>query len=491
MSLNHKGIPVILILAVLLASCTVPGENSSNGSSAIQSFSEVSGISEGKSEMSMESSNPAESVSTSESHGSGSVTASTGSSDAMSSKSGSSSKSSAAVSEESTVSEPEPTDLPMTSFEAMYQRALKDEGNPDRILAAMKKAKAGKPVTVVALGGSITERYMASTQDKCYASLVAQWWEKNFPDSAIRFYNAGIGSSSTQMAAHRIADDVLPYDPDFIVVDFAVNDAFGAEYAEYFESTLRRLLNSVNKPGIMLLFFCRNDGTSTQNQQMNTGIRYELPMISWRDAVYPLIQLGTWKWSKVSPDTIHPNDLGHQLAADLIGRYLDDLKSRLGSFDGKVDTTLSEPLTPSRFENAFKIQNTNIADFPENATLISLGGFAESSGTFGKMKYSWVAEDTDEPLKIEVTGRSVILLYRSNDPNGGVASVKVNGVLKGNMDAGYPWDFGTFAIAPYNSTSVSTYTIEIQMTDNPSTGDRGKNGDHSVMQIYQIMIDPS
>lgn len=498
MSRCYKSFLLIIVLAVILSSCSNPSVNISNDQNGgSNSISNSTFDSERISEVYMDSSIMSDGLNSSEIIiGSQDVTSTTTGlsihASSLESSSVTSNSTSSVISlSESNVSDPGVTDKPLNSFEAMYERALKSQGNPDRILKAMRKAKNGQPVSIVAFGGSITERYAASTQEKCYASIVSEWWSKNFPNSEIRLYNAGIGSSSTQMAAHRIIDDVLPCDPDLVIIDFAVNDANGQEYSEYFESTIRKILVSGNNPGIILLFFCMSDGMSTQAQQMSIGSRYDLPMISWKDAVYPLIQLGIWEWSKVSPDIVHPNDLGHQLAADLVGKYLDDVKSTLVSFDDKVDTSIPSPITPSRFEDSFKVQNTNINNFSATAKLVSLGGFSESSDTFGKMAYSWVAKNTDAPLIFEVTGRSVILLYRSNDPDGGVASVKVNGELKGNMDAGYPWDFGSFVIAPYDSDSVATYTIEIQMTDDPSSGGTGKNGDHCNMQLYQIMVDPS
>lgn len=380
---------------------------------------------------------------------------------------------------------------PVQSLEAQYQRGLLDAGNPDRLLKAMRKAQNGEVVTMVALGGSITERYAASAQDKAYGELVAAWWRSAFPKSELKFYNAGIASSGTHMAVHRIVDDVLPYAPDVVLVDFAVNDGIGMESSEYYESMLRRLLNSQNKPGLICIFFCRSDGSSTQSQQVSVAKRYNLPMLSYKDAAYYLVELGLWKWSKLSPDTVHPNNYGHQLASDLIVRYLEEVREKLPAYDGKVDATLGTPLTPTRFEDAFKVDAANLSRQSAHCRLISMGGFVSPAKTGGKMPFSWVAQNTAEPLVFEVTGRSVQLIYRCNDANGGVATVKVNGREVGTLDAGQPWDFGNFVIAPYNAAGTDTYRVEIQMTDRASSGDVGKNGKHNVMQLYYFMIDPT
>lgn len=45
-------------------------------------------------------------------------------------------------------------------------------------------------------------------------------------------------------------------------------------------------------------------------------------MISYHDAIWPELSGGNLAWSAVSPDNIHPNDVGHRLIADLVTRLL-------------------------------------------------------------------------------------------------------------------------------------------------------------------------
>lgn len=56
---------------------------------------------------------------------------------------------------------------------------------------------------------------------------------------------------------------------------------------------------------------------------MPVGRHYALPMLSFRDAVWPQIEAGHLAWRDVIADTVHPNDLGHRQAAQLCTSFFD------------------------------------------------------------------------------------------------------------------------------------------------------------------------
>ena len=55
--------------------------------------------------------------------------------------------------------------------------------------------------------------------------MVADWWQTRFPSSAVTLVNAGIGATGSDIGTFRVKKDVIEKDPDFVVVEFAVNDA--------------------------------------------------------------------------------------------------------------------------------------------------------------------------------------------------------------------------------------------------------------------------
>ena len=79
------------------------------------------------------------------------------------------------------------------------------------------KANAGKPVTVVYFGGSITEQNGWRLQS-------AELLRKLLPNARIKTVNAAIGGTGSDLGAFRLNYDVLRHKPDLVFVEFAVND---------------------------------------------------------------------------------------------------------------------------------------------------------------------------------------------------------------------------------------------------------------------------
>ncbi|MDE5679932.1 MAG: SGNH/GDSL hydrolase family protein, partial [Lachnospiraceae bacterium] len=204
----------------------------------------------------------------------------------------------------------------------MYERACAfPEGDLSRIAAAMRKARDGEKVTIGVIGGSITQGSSASNQNNCYASLLKQWWEDTFPDAEIEFINAGVGGTSSYLGVHRVGTDLLSYEPDFVVVEFSVNDGNNIFYKKSYDNLVRRIMKEENAPAVLLLFMTMEDGTSSQDNDSMIGFQYGLPMISYRNAVLQEIEEGAFAWKDISPDNIHPNDRGHAIAGELLSVY--------------------------------------------------------------------------------------------------------------------------------------------------------------------------
>jgi lysophospholipase L1-like esterase len=83
--------------------------------------------------------------------------------------------------------------------------------------------KAGKPVTIICWGDSVTTGGSSSTPGKCYVELFRARLKAAYPHSEITLINAGIGGSSTESRRDGFQKEVLDYKPDLITVEF-VND---------------------------------------------------------------------------------------------------------------------------------------------------------------------------------------------------------------------------------------------------------------------------
>lgn len=96
---------------------------------------------------------------------------------------------------------------------------------PDRVPVAktLAKLRAGKPVTIVCWGDSVTVGGDASAPAKRYVDLFGSRLRERFGDGKITVINAGIGGTSTNNRLKDYAKEVLAHKPDLITVEY-VND---------------------------------------------------------------------------------------------------------------------------------------------------------------------------------------------------------------------------------------------------------------------------
>jgi lysophospholipase L1-like esterase len=117
----------------------------------------------------------------------------------------------------------------------------------------MAKAQRGEKITVAVIGGSITAGAKASVPGKRYGNLVADWWRETFPKAEVAFVNAGIGATGSNYGALRASRDLLSHRPDFVVVEYSVNDGDTQEAAETLEGLIRQILSQPNTPAVVEL----------------------------------------------------------------------------------------------------------------------------------------------------------------------------------------------------------------------------------------------
>ena len=120
-------------------------------------------------------------------------------------------------------------------------------GNVSRIRKVMADANQGKEITVGFIGGSITMGSVATSPERCYAARVHAWWESAFPKAKINYVNAGIGATTSQFAVARAEEDLLAYSPDFVIVEFSVNDEKGQGFVR--DNTSQNAITEIFRKG--------------------------------------------------------------------------------------------------------------------------------------------------------------------------------------------------------------------------------------------------
>ncbi len=327
--------------------------------------------------------------------------------------------------------------------EERNKRAVSNFGNPYRFLKLYEKASRGEEITFVTIGGSITTSCNASCFENHYGSLVEKWLKENLPGGKVKFVSAGIGATGSLVGVHRLNRDVLCHNPDFVLVEFSVNDGLnGFTAEEYYDNLIYKILNFKTAPAVLCVGMVDENGGSAQESHLKVAKHYDIPYLSYKDAVWADIENGTLKWSTLSNDGVHPIDAGHKLVADLVCDCLDkSFKMNIADFS---DVKCDKPFTNLKYQNA----NIYHAGQIEPA---SFGCFSISEGYINNVKENWIANSNGEPLtfKLEKVSNIFVQFERTNKGDGGKAIVDVNGV-KTELDSDFTGGWGVY----YNSEHV-------------------------------------
>ena len=311
--------------------------------------------------------------------------------------------------------------------------------NPRDIVQAVKKAQEGKHVVLAFLGGSITQGSLATKPVTCYAYLVYEWWKKTFPDASFTYINSGIGGTNSLFGAARAQEDILSYNPDFIILDFSVNDDNTDFFMETYESLIVRILSHSKRPGVMALcnaFY--EDGSSALERHKKVLDHYSIPYVSIKETLYQDILDGKTAIKDITPDGLHPNDKGHKKIADLITMALEEIKGMdpVPSED-TGQPNMPVPLTPCSYQDASRIQN--------NITPFQCKGFlpddSVKNGVTDVFKGGWISRCTGDRIVFETEGSCLSVQYRRTIKRPApVAAAYLDGdrdhgvILDGNFD---------------------------------------------------------
>ncbi len=322
--------------------------------------------------------------------------------------------------------------------------SLTSLGNTHRLKNVIEKAKKGEEVTIAYLGGSITQGVGASdwngdhSPELAYLPLSYNYFCDTFAKKGqeqVKCVNAGIGATPSTLGALRFSYDVAPHNPDIVFVEFAVNDDPTDEHKDAFEGIVRHALNLESKPAVILLFSRTDENRSMQDWMKEIGAHYDVSMISYADGVSYMIDNGAMTWADFSPDFAHPNDFGHQMVADFIAYFYDEV-DRLPAQGKETEDYQRELMYFGRYENAILLTEDTYT--PEDK-----GSWRKGSDG-NRMRHGWkyLPSGENEPIVFKFTGKDAYFIW----PGSGYESygkIVVKTLFNGE-------DVGTEIINEYN-----------------------------------------
>lgn len=385
--------------------------------------------------------------------------------------------------------------VPESVYTATIERSLISSGNTARLRRVMRKAQNGEPIVVGCIGGSITQGAGTSVAKNRYADHIYQWWKTNFPDSPITYVNAGIGGTPSSYGVFRSGPHLFSKKPDLVLIEFAVNDiGLDAQTVPYMEGLIRKAFDEENDPAVMLLFMMSSTaaesagsfpspwqamngevfeyegtvyGLNVQNYQIPLGQHYDLPMISFRDAIFPLLTEGYFKWHEIIFDKVHPNDFGHAFAADLVTHYLDSVREENVNGDPIPPIPpVPQPFNTDKYEKTVYVEFKSNSDTDYRINLSSTEGFERSP-----RGYWWSAgEKKPATMEITFTGKDFYLGAMSNQDYGSLTLTLKDSIDKTidqktfSYKSQYTWYLGGVKPA-FTDLELGTYRVIIQTDD--------------------------
>lgn len=262
-----------------------------------------------------------------------------------------------------------PVQFDTEEYQNMIANSLVSTGNNYRLKKVIEKCKHGEEVTIAYIGGSITQGAGAKPiNTKCYAYRSYDAFCKLFSPNGgenVHYVKAGVGGTPSELGMVRYDRDVTKdgeIKPDLVVVEFAVNDEGDETEGVSFESLVLKILEADNQPAVLLNFAVFMSDWNLQRRLQPIGERYELPMVSVKDAVVPQFEKSNIITKRqFFYDIYHPTNDGHRIMADCIA-YLFEVVDReeMASEDVNLD---KKPVYGIQFKDIECFDRTNAEQY--------------------------------------------------------------------------------------------------------------------------------
>lgn len=356
-------------------------------------------------------------------------------------------------------------------YENIKSASLLSEGTNGRLDTFIKKLMQGEEVTVVAIGGSVTEGAGAGSFDKSYADKFVQGLEAEYPDATVNYLNVGFSGTPSSLGVIRYDHDVtekLETNPDLVIIEFAVNDWQEETNSRAYESMIKTILEKDEDTAVVLMFAVFRNKWNLEELYTDMGYQYGLPMVSAKQGTKDAFAAGNLTDSQFFFDEYHPTAFGHTVMSDALLYLVDQKKNNLVE---KTEIDFSNPVKGTDFTNMHMLESTS------TDVKITAGGFSSSDTEIqgfqrtGEAEFAnnWMhtAESGSKSFQVTLNCKNILLDYKtSNKDTFGKAEIYVDGELVREVD-GYSaggWNNSNIILI-LDETEVKKHTLEVKMAE--------------------------
>jgi lysophospholipase L1-like esterase len=187
------------------------------------------------------------------------------------------------------------------------------------------KLQSGVPVTIAAIGDSLTCGWMAR---KGYLDFLEEMLREKYPDSRFSIIASGVPGDTADFGLYRVDTDVLHQAPDCVFIQYAINDAgYGFTVAQ-FKNNIQGIIDKIRRAGDadIVLVTSGHIGDHGENhfaeeyyeQLESLGETNGLPVARVHAYWKEKIAAGVDFHSLVQYDLVHPTVAGYRLMAEAI-----------------------------------------------------------------------------------------------------------------------------------------------------------------------------
>ena len=252
----------------------------------------------------------------------------------------------------------------------------------------------------------------------------------------IHFVKAGVGGTPSELGMIRFDRDVLRghVEPDIVVVEFAVNDEGDETKGDCYESLVRKILNLPNHPAVLLLFSVFADDSNLQDRLIPVGLRYDLPMVSVKNAVVPEFydkKKRILTKNQYFYDMFHPSNLGHTIMADCLLNLYREISIAVEE-KGVIDSDYSPELFAGAPAIGCTFDHVKLLDKKDGyeKAVIDCGGFTQTDTVLQSVEmdldlkmtpefpYNWMYDGAVSKEKtyfeMKITCKALVLVFKDS-----------------------------------------------------------------------------
>lgn len=194
---------------------------------------------------------------------------------------------------------------------------------PSRII---DKLRSGTPVTIAAIGDSLTAGWMVR---KGYIDFFKEMLQKQYPQNRINIVARGVPGDTADSGAYRLKWDILEYRPDCVFIQYGINDAFMGFTTGQFRGYIRQIIEDIkaDPEADIILLTSSYIGDNEENrfveefyqQLVELGAEFNLPVSLTHRYWKEKIDDGEADFlSLVQYDMVHPTELGYRFMAEAL-----------------------------------------------------------------------------------------------------------------------------------------------------------------------------